>query len=69
MQAGIAAAAVPLMTGGLAAYFLTDSQAFAPIVIGGSLLAVVGMALFLVILVADMRRGHRAGAALVERPA
>ena len=57
------------MTGGLAAYFLTGSRVFAPVVIGGSLLAVVGMALFLVILVADMRRGRRAGATLVERPA
>ena len=44
-------------------------KASRPLIIGGSLLAVVGMALFLVILIADMRRGRRAAATLVERPA
>jgi hypothetical protein len=56
IQVSCAALAVPVVTGALAAYLLTGSEALAPLIIGGSLLAVTGMALFLAIVIADLRR-------------
>jgi hypothetical protein len=54
-QVGASLLGMPLMTGGLAAYLATgaDSGRF---IIGGSLLVALGMALFLLVLVADLRR-------------
>jgi hypothetical protein len=70
VQVGCAAVSVPLMTGGLAAYLLTHDESLVPLVIFGSLLALAGMALFLAVMLADMRRGRQAGsAALAPRAA
>jgi hypothetical protein len=55
-QVGCAAAAVPVLTAGLAAYLQTGSTTLAPLISVGSLLAVAGMALFLAVLLADLRR-------------
>ena len=60
------AAGVPLMTGGLGAYLATGAHS-APFIIAGSLLVIAGMALFLAVLVADLRRARRTTPAL--RPA
>lgn len=57
-QVSVAALGVPMMTGGLAAYLGAGSHA-APFIIGGSLCVVSGMALFLVVLVADLRAASR----------
>jgi hypothetical protein len=56
LQVGCGAAAVPVLTTGLAAYLQTGSTALAPLIIVGSLLAVAGMLLFLAVLLADLRR-------------
>lgn len=56
-QVASAAAAVPVMAVGLGAYLKTGSTALAPLISIGSLLAVAGMALFLAVLIADLRRG------------
>jgi hypothetical protein len=61
-QVACSAAAVPLMTGGLAAYLLTHDMTLAPIVIGGAVLAVFGMALFLAVVIGDMRGAYAAPA-------
>ena len=65
-QVTVAAAGVPLMTGGLGAYLATGAHS-APFIIAGSLLVIAGMALFLAVLVADLRRARRTTPAL--RPA
>ena len=55
VQVSMAAAAVPVMTGALAGYILTHAAAFVPLVFLGSALALAGMALFLAVVLADMR--------------
>jgi hypothetical protein len=58
IQVGAAALGMPVMTGGLAAYLATgaDTGGF---IVAGSLLVALGMALFLLVLVADLRRRPR----------
>jgi hypothetical protein len=68
LQVSAGAAAVPLMTGGLAGYLLTHSAAFMPAVLGGSSLAIAGMALFLAVVIADLRTAA-SEPALRPRPA
>lgn len=58
-QVSVAALGVPLMTGGLAAYLGAGRDA-APFIVGGSLCVATGMALFLAVLVADLRAARRA---------
>lgn len=59
-QVSLGALGVPVMTGGLGAYLATGAHT-APFIIGGSLFVAAGMALFLAVLVADLRRAsHRA---------
>ena len=60
VQASSAAAGATLMAGGLAAYLMVHTDDFAPFIIGGSLLAIAGMALFVAQAVIDMRAGDRA---------
>jgi hypothetical protein len=55
VQVSCAAAAVPVMTGGLAGYLLTHAEPFIPAVFAGGGLAIAGMALFLAVLLADLR--------------
>jgi hypothetical protein len=55
VQVACAATAVPVMTGALAGLLLTHSEAFAPLIIIGSALALAGMALFLAVVLADLR--------------
>jgi hypothetical protein len=65
-QVGCAALGMPLMTGGLAAYLATGA-ASGRFIIAGSLLVLLGMALFVAVLVTDLaasRKGSRATAAL-----
>jgi hypothetical protein len=69
VQVSCAAAAVPVMTGGLAGYLLTHSEAFVPAILVGSGLALAGMALFLAVLLADLRLAAARGAALHPRTA
>jgi hypothetical protein len=57
-----------LMSGGLAAYLDSGNDAFMPVVVVGSLAAVLGMALFVVIVLVDLRRGVSAGLPAAERP-
>jgi hypothetical protein len=64
LQVGCGAAAVPTMTVGLAAYLQTGSTTLAPLISIGSLLAVTGMALFLSILIFDLRRAGLASGPL-----
>ncbi|MBP7000190.1 hypothetical protein [Amaricoccus sp.] len=54
VQVGAGALGMPVMTGGLAAYLATGADA-APLIIAGSLAVLAGMALFLVVLVLDLR--------------
>lgn len=54
-QVGCAAAGMPVLTGGLAAYLATGAHT-AGFIVAGSLMTFLGMALFLVVLVADLRR-------------
>ena len=65
VQVASAAAGMPLMTGGLAAYLATgaDSGGF---IVAGSLLVALGMALFLAVLVADLLYGRRPRPAALE---
>jgi hypothetical protein len=56
VQVSCAAAAVPVLTFGLAGYLQTGSAAYEPLISAGSLLAFSGMALFLAVLIADLRR-------------
>jgi hypothetical protein len=44
-----------LMSGGLAAYLASDDHSFMPLIVGGSLATVLGMALFVVIVLVDRR--------------
>ena len=67
-QVSVAAAGVPVMTGGLGAYLATGAHT-APWIIGGSLLVISGMALFLAVLVADLRAARRVVPALRPMPA
>jgi hypothetical protein len=53
-QVGSAALGVPLMTGGLAAYLATGAHT-GSLIFGGALLVLIGMALFVVVLVTDLR--------------
>ena len=46
-----------LMSGGLAAYLASDDHSLMPLIVGGSLATVLGMALFVVIVFVD-RRSH-----------
>ena len=55
-QVACAAVAVPVMTGAIAALLLTGSERFVALAIFGSLLAMTGMALFLAVVIADLRR-------------
>lgn len=55
-QVGAAAASLPVMTGGLAAYFLTGRQGFEVVAILGSVGTVLAMALFVLVLALDLRR-------------
>jgi hypothetical protein len=66
-QVGVAAAGMPLMTGGLAGYLATGAHT-APLIIGGSLLVVAGMALFLVVLILDLRRAGQPAPAMRLAP-
>lgn len=61
-QAGTGALGAPLMTGGLAAYVGAGLHA-EPFIIAGSLAVLLGMALFLVVLLGDLRRASRTEAA------
>jgi hypothetical protein len=63
VQVGSAAAGMPLLTGGLAAYLATGAQS-GDAIIGGALLVVTGMALFLAVLVADLSAGRSRSLAL-----
>jgi hypothetical protein len=65
-QAGAAALGMPLMTGGLAAYLATGADG-TPFIFAGALLVALGMALFLTILVSDLRRERRPRSAARER--
>jgi hypothetical protein len=65
-QVGAAALGMPLMTGGLAAYLATGAEG-GPFIVAGALLVALGMALFLAVLVADLRRGRRPRLAALER--
>jgi hypothetical protein len=64
-QVGAAALGMPLMTGGLAAYLATGADG-APFILAGALLVGLGMALFLAVLLADLRRGRRSRPAALE---
>ena len=55
-QAALGASAVPLMTGGLAAYLTTYADGFEPLIIAGALSAITSMFLFFVVVLTDMRR-------------
>lgn len=55
LQAGTAALGAVLMSGGLAAYLSGRGDGFQALVIAGSLLALLGMALFLVTVLAGLR--------------
>jgi hypothetical protein len=68
-QVSCAAAAVPVMTGGLAGYLLTHAEPFIPAVFVGGALAIAGMALFLAVVLADMRAVAEAAPALRPRAA
>jgi hypothetical protein len=63
--AGSAGAA--LMSGGLAAYLSSDNHSFVPLIVVGSLAAVLGMILFMVIVIVDWRGRAAAGPAAVEQ--
>jgi hypothetical protein len=63
-QVAVAALGVPVMTVGLGA-FLAGGAGAQPAVVAGSLLVFAGMALFLAVLVVDLRAGGRGG----RRPA
>ena len=56
------------MTGGLAAFLATGAES-AAFIVGGSVLVLLGMALFLAVLVADLRRGSRPRTAALASPA
>lgn len=56
VQVGVAVLSLPLMTGGLAAYFLTGTAAFEVVAILGSVGTVLAMALFVLVLALDLRR-------------
>ena len=56
MQVGLAAVSLPVMTGGLAAYFLTGDMRYETGVILGAFGTVAAMALFVVVLALDLRR-------------
>jgi hypothetical protein len=60
---------VPVMTGGLAGYLLTHAEPFIPAVFVGGALAIAGMALFLAVVLADMRAVAEAAPALRPRAA
>ncbi len=68
VQVGAAASGMPLMTGGLAAYLAAGAHS-APFIIGGSLLVALGMALFLAVLVSDLRRTRRPAGPALAAPA
>jgi hypothetical protein len=67
-QVGVAALGVPLMTGGLGAYLATGAHT-AGFIIAGSLCVIGGMALFLAVLVADLRAARGAAPRLRMAPA
>lgn len=62
-QVGVAALGVPVLTGGLAAYLGAGYHA-AGFIIAGSLCVIGGMALFLAVLVADLRAATRTAPSL-----
>lgn len=70
VQVGVAVLSLPLMTGGLAAYFLTGTARYEVVVIAGSLGTVLGMALFLLVLARDLRgeTGPASARSLSARP-
>jgi hypothetical protein len=55
--AGAVGAAV--MSGGLGLYLASGNEAIVPVVVAGSLVTFAGMALFVVIVLVDLRRGTR----------
>jgi hypothetical protein len=66
-QVSVAAAGMPVMTGGLAGYLATGART-APFIVSGSLLVIAGMALFLAVLILDLRRAARPAPALRMAP-
>lgn len=54
-QVSLAAVGFPAMTGGLAYYLSTGEHGAEPLIIGGSLLTITAMALFLVVVLLDFR--------------
>lgn len=56
VQTGLAALSLPVMTGGLAAVFLTGDMRWEAAVIAGSIGTVAAMALFVLLLALDLRR-------------
>lgn len=60
VQAGCGAAGAVAMSGGLGYYLATHDEALVGVVIGGSLLVIAGMLLFLAVVVGDARRWAQA---------
>lgn len=56
-QVTVAAAGVPVMTGGLGAHLAAGADS-GPFIIAGALLVITGMGLFLAVLVADLLRAR-----------
>jgi hypothetical protein len=65
-QAAAGAIGAVTMSGGLAAYLSSGNDAFVPLVVAGSLSAVLGMVLFVVIVLVDLRSRAPAGRAAAE---
>jgi hypothetical protein len=55
VQVAAGGAGFPMMTAGLAGYLTEWSEALFPVIVAGSLLVMISMALFLVILILDMK--------------
>ena len=68
-QVGVAAAGVPLMTVPLAVYLVTDIRGFIVVTMLSSFLVLAGMALFMAVVVADLRRATARAPALAPRTA
>jgi len=66
IQAGSSAAGFALMSGGLALYLATQDEALVGVTIAGSLLAILGMLLFLAVVVRDARLHRPARTAAVQ---
>jgi hypothetical protein len=58
VQAGSGALGAAIMSAGLGDYLITGSDRFFLLVITGPILAVVAMAIFLILVLADMRQRH-----------